>query len=87
MIPASSPFCMSVQLRCVRSGDDGYCIRYGCQLPGRECGDSCREAPRIATYRKTRDEATWACVETCEVAPGGADPYSHNPTCPRGLGL
>ncbi len=64
----------------------GYCIRHGCQLAGRECGDDCRLVPRVTSWRRTQSEATWTCVGTCRVAPDGADPYAHNPECRGGYG-
>jgi hypothetical protein len=66
--------------------DGGYCIRYGCQLAGRECADQCRLIPRSVTYRRTPEEATPACVDTCTIAPEGADPFAHHPDCRDGYG-
>ncbi len=53
---------------------DGYCTRFGCDLDGRECEtrDDCRNLGSDA-------DPAWLCTKTCEVAPEGADMWTHRP--------
>ncbi len=53
---------------------DGYCTRFACDLDGRECEtrDDCRNLGSDA-------DPAWLCTKTCEVAPAGADPWTHRP--------
>ncbi len=59
---------------CVFEEDGGYCTRFGCELDGRECEnrDDCRNLG-------SDDGPVWLCVQTCEVAPAGADRWTHRP--------